>query len=161
VPSRHDRRIDRAPARHVDGTRYVDANSPNVGSPAPPLAQKFCEQPFNLSEDLFGSFVDVERIVALLQHFAGHVAKGDPHPSHAGVRDQKATRFGVELKFGSSAGACFGADRTDESMTQQTVDALVERRSRQPGWRMVGKTLDDFAPDECHNYIKNSAYVSA
>ena len=28
-------------------------------------------------------------------------------------------------------------------------------------WRMVGKTLDDFAPDECDNYLTNSGYVSA
>ena len=27
-------------------------------------------------------------------------------------------------------------------------------------WRMVGKTLDDFAPDECGNYLTNSGYVS-
>ena len=27
-------------------------------------------------------------------------------------------------------------------------------------WRMVGKTLDQFAPDECDNYLKNSGYVS-
>ena len=27
-------------------------------------------------------------------------------------------------------------------------------------WPMVGKTLDDFEPDECGNYLTNSGYVS-
>ena len=132
MPSRHDWRIYRAPARYVDRSRHVEANSPNVAPVAAPLAQKIREPRLDLGKDLYRTLVDVENLIALFQHFPDHVAEGDPHACYPGVGDQQTSQLAVELEpIGRpSARACAGASRANEPITQQTFNALVEGCSR-------------------------------
>lgn len=135
VPPGHDRRIDRSPGGELDRTGKADAHSDDVADAATGFleeAQGRGGQPLHGADRARS---DLALLPGLREQSAGQIRHRDPGMRGPEVccDDDPGLWIEGELRAGASTRGDRIIDRSDETEVEELIDALRNRRAREPG----------------------------
>ena len=135
VPARHDRRIDRPAAVELDRARHAHADPAHVAARPPDLVEQLGKALGHPGKGRLRPEADVQVGCALGQRRADEIAHRHPRMRGAEVGDEDDAGIAVEREHGrgttSRGGAAAGL--VDETLLEERVDPLRDRRAGEPG----------------------------